>query len=136
MSRIVNLSESVLIGLHGLTLIAQKSPGTINSKEIARIIGANENTVAKVMQIFSKKGFVNSSRGSSGGFSLAKSPKEISFLDIYETIEGKLKIDGCPFHNNVCVFGDCLFGDFINTISLEFKTKFGEKTLADYIRRR
>ena len=110
MARIINFSESVLIAMHSLFLIANKAPEVINTKKIAKLTGASENTVAKVMQRIVKEKYVKSIRGPQGGFKLSKSPEKINFLDIYEAIEGKLETTECFFDSDNCPFNRCLFG--------------------------
>lgn len=54
--------------------------------------------LAKILQHFVKAGLVISTRGATGGFSLAKNPEQITLREIIETIEG-------PFTPNLCVMG-------------------------------
>jgi len=89
---ILNLSENEVLHL----------------KEIANITGASENHLSKVFQRLSKHGFVKSIWGPKGGYYLAKPPDEITLLDIFETIEGKLEIKGCPFERVKCPFSSCI----------------------------
>jgi Rrf2 family protein len=130
---ILNLSESVLIALHSLILIAQRSPEPVRTKEIAEITGASENTTAKVMQRLSRAGFIASTRGPAGGFRLDKDPAGISFLQIFEAMEGKLVEEKCLFHCSTCLFGTCIFGDFLHRMTGEFRERLTEKTLAAYV---
>lgn len=133
MSRIVSLSESALIALHSLAMVARNTPNPMRIKRIAEAISGSENTIAKVMQRLVKAGFLVSSRGPAGGFALAVPAEDVSLLEIYECIEGPLRTDGCSFDKKTCVFGDCIFGNFMDDIAQDFKKKFSEKKLADYV---
>jgi len=130
---IVNLSESSLIALHGMVLVAGGAPRPVSTKRMASALGASENTVAKVMQRLVKAGFLRSSRGPKGGFLMARPPQEVTLLAIYEAMEGKVETDTCPFGKKVCVFGRCIFGDFMSGIAADFRARFSGKTLADYV---
>jgi Rrf2 family protein len=132
-AKIVNLSESSLIAMHSLALIAKQAPQPLSVKEIAAELEASQNTAAKVMQRLVKAGFVQSIRGPSGGFILTRDPGRINLLQIYQAIEGELDGDSCPFNKKDCVFGECLFGTFMNDISKEFAAMFSKRTLSDYI---
>ncbi|MBN1698061.1 MAG: Rrf2 family transcriptional regulator [Spirochaetales bacterium] len=134
MAGIVSITESALIGIHGLVVLAQNTPGQVSTKSISAVTGASENTVSKVMQRLLKEGFVTSNRGPSGGFSLAKSARVITLLDIYEAIEGRLDTSGCPFHRQTCMFSSCLFGKKISDMRVEIKGFLESKTLIDCIR--
>jgi Rrf2 family nitric oxide-sensitive transcriptional repressor len=132
MAKLINLTESTLIALHSLILIVKKTPDKISSRFIAKAIGASENTIAKVMQRLVKEKLVRSERGPYGGFTLNKPPGEISFMDIFEAIEGKLDTKTCPFNHDKCTFKKCIFGNYINKISGEMKEHFSNRTLLEY----
>ncbi len=132
MSRIVQLSEAVTIGLHSMVLIARAGE-IINVNHISEQTGASRNHLAKVMQRLVKAGFVKSNRGPSGGFVLKKKPKDISVLQIYEAIEGKIETSGCPMDQQLCPFDKCLVGGIVKDVSEDFIKYIKKTTLQDYI---
>ena len=132
MSKIVTLSEAASIALHSMVLIA-RSPVKINVGQIAEQIGSSRHHVAKVMQRLAKEEFVSSNRGPSGGFVLKKDPSEITLLQIYEAIEGKIVIQNCPGDKELCPFGNCLLGDLSHNMTKEFHDYMINNTLEKYI---
>ncbi|MGI6627615.1 MAG: RrF2 family transcriptional regulator [Bacillota bacterium] len=58
--------------------------------------------VHKIMQRLNRYGFVNSHRGPSGGFFLAKNPGKISVLEIAEAMQGKLSSNKCFLEKDPC----------------------------------
>jgi len=92
MSSIVKFSEAASIALHGVVLIA-KSEKFLNVTKIAEKIGSSRHHVAKIMQRLAKDGYMKSMRGPTGGFILLKKPEKISFLDLYESVEGKVSTE-------------------------------------------
>jgi len=132
MARIVNLSESVLIAIHSLILISQKAPSVLSANDLAKKSGASENTIAKVLQRLTKENYLKSSRGPQGGFTLVKDARDISLLDIYEAVEGKLDLTSCPFNKLKCTFSSCIFGDVVTGITRDFKEYLKSKTIAQY----
>lgn len=60
--------------------------------------------LAKILQKLVKARIVRSYRGVKGGFSLARSPREISVLDVLEAIEGKLSVNLCIADKKKCNF--------------------------------
>jgi Rrf2 family protein len=111
------MSEGTYLALHSLTLIAMKQPERITVKVLADELNASQAHLAKVFQTLSKAGLVNSVRGPSGGFELNKPAEEISFLEIYEIIEGKIVLGGCPSGKTRCIFQNCIFNNELNRIS-------------------
>jgi len=132
MSNIIALSEASAIGLHSMALIAL-SKKVMNTAKIAEKIGSSKHHTAKIMQILSKNGYVSSTRGPSGGFYLKKEPQEISLLDIYEAVEGKISVHTCLASKEVCPFGACLLGDLASKMSEEIWNYLSTKKLSDYL---
>jgi Rrf2 family protein len=70
--------------------------------EIAKPMRIPKSFLAKILQKLLKAGLVESSRGINGGFQLAKSPKEISLLDVIEAIEGPVAMNSCAIDKKLC----------------------------------
>lgn len=132
MSNLISLSEAATIGLHSMTLIAMSNE-KLNVNMIAERIGSSKHHVAKVMQRLAKENYVASNRGPSGGFVLKKEPSEISLLDIYEAIEGKVESQECPGNKEDCPFGNCIMGDVTHKITIDFLKFLKAQTLDNYI---
>jgi len=132
MAKIVTLSEAASIALHSIILIA-RSDTSINVIQIAEMTESSKHHVAKVLQRLVKENFLSSYRGPSGGFSLKKKPEEITFLDIYEAIEGKLEITVCPLEKQVCPFDRCLMNNVTNKMTADFKSYLQNQTVDKYL---
>jgi Rrf2 family protein len=95
MNTIVKFSEAASIAIHGTVLVA-KSNEFMNVAKISEKLGASKHHVAKVMQNVKKGGFIKSLRGPLGGFKMVKNPEEISLLDLYQTVEGRVFNESVP----------------------------------------
>mgnify|MGYP001765422957 CR=1 FL=1 len=62
--------------------------------------------LAKIVSQLSVAGLLNTSRGARGGVSLAKSPTEISLLDVVEAIDGPILLNECVGDGADCMFGE------------------------------
>lgn len=131
MSSFVQISEAASIGLHAMVLIAKGGGELVSVKTISQATDASENHLAKVMQRLSKAELVHSARGPKGGFILAKDPASISFLDIYEAIEGRIRNETCAIHREACSFKGCMFGGLIGKTTREFVEYFSKTTLSE-----
>ncbi len=58
--------------------------------------------LAKIISQLAVAGVVDAMRGASGGVRLARSPDEISMLDVIEVIEGPLALNHCLCTSNGC----------------------------------
>jgi len=85
-----------------------------------------------VFQKLSKADLVKSVRGPAGGFELNHPAEEISFLDIFETLEGKVILGDCPFGKMNCFFNSCIFNKELNRISQDIYDTFKRIKLSDY----
>ena len=62
--------------------------------------------LAKIVSQLSVAGLLQTSRGARGGVSLARSPDEISFLEVVEAIDGPILLNECVADASACTFGE------------------------------
>ncbi|MCD4681634.1 MAG: Rrf2 family transcriptional regulator [Bacteroidales bacterium] len=134
MAHVIQFSEAAFIALHGMVIVARsKKDELVNVIQIAERLNSSKHHVAKVMQRLVKDGFLYSHRGPSGGFSLKVPPKEITLLDLYESIEGKIEIGDCPLDTPVCPFDKCIFNNVTKKMTEEFVEYMSNETLENFI---
>jgi Rrf2 family protein len=132
MSKIVAYSEAASIGIHSMVLIS-RSGEMMNVMKISEATGSSRHHVAKILQRLVKEGFLSSTRGPSGGFTLNVDPSKLSLLRIYEAIEGKINIPKCPSEHPVCPFGKCIMGNVVGDMTRLFTDYLSKNTVADLI---
>ncbi|HPD65209.1 MAG TPA: Rrf2 family transcriptional regulator [Bacteroidia bacterium] len=133
MAKIINFSEAAYIGLHGMILIARSGNELLNVTQIAERMNASRHHVAKVFQRLVKAGMLESTRGPSGGFVLKKDPQEVTFLEVFESIEGKLEESKCLNEHQICPFDKCIMNNIAKKISIEFRDYLSSQKLINYI---
>jgi Rrf2 family protein len=126
------MSEAAFIALHGIILIAREKDG-LNVLRIAERTNTSKHHVAKIMQRLVKTGYLTSHRGPGGGFELRKNPEDITFLEIYEIIEGPIEMGKCPMDKLVCPFDKCIMNNVANKMTREFKEYLREQTVDQYL---
>jgi Rrf2 family protein len=62
--------------------------------------------LAKIVSQLSVAGLLQTSRGARGGVSLARSPEDISFLEVVEAIDGPILLNECVTDSGSCAFGE------------------------------
>ena len=132
MAKLVHFSEAASLALHSMVIIV-RSKVHVNVNALAEEMGSSRNHLAKVLQQLVKFNYLRSVRGPNGGFILSKLPSEITILDIYEAIEGKIDTPECPLDRQICPFDMCLMGGLIKEVTLKFKDYFQGLTLQNYI---
>ena len=133
MSKLFNLSDASSIAIHAMVMVA-KSEVPINVIQIADATSTSKHHVAKVMQRLVKDGFISSQRGPTGGFTLKGKPADITFLNVYESIEGKIEIHKCMFQTPVCPMDKCIMNNITQKMSEEFVQYLKGQTLSMYIK--
>jgi Rrf2 family protein len=90
-------------GLRCLIAIARSPEGSFATiPAIAKAEELSEPHVAKLLMILRKAGFVKSTRGHTGGYALAKDPREIPVADVLDVLGGKFYAEGfCSRHSGL-----------------------------------
>jgi len=114
-------------------IIVAKADKMANVIHIAELTGSSKHHVAKIFQRLVKDNFLESHRGPTGGFTLKKSPKDISLLEIYESIEGKIEVTTCPLDKHICPFDKCIMDNVTRKMTVDFRDHLKSHTLLDYL---
>lgn len=90
-------------GLRCMLRIAKSNSSSgLTIPEIAQLEGLSQAHTAKLLRILRLGGFIESSRGQSGGYKLSKEPEEIIIGDVLRTLGGKLfESTFCNDHSGV-----------------------------------
>jgi Rrf2 family protein len=90
-------SKTCEYAIRAVLFIAQKTEdgGKVGIKEIAKGIDSPESFIAKILQDLSRKGFVLSAKGPTGGFYLDKACLSYSLADIVRAVDGDQLFSGC-----------------------------------------
>lgn len=135
----VIFSKKCEYGLQAVLYMAAKEPGCVcPSEEIADKLQIPKEFVSKILQSLTESGIVDSKKGKSGGFLLAKNPSKIRLIDIVTAIDGLDLFNRCvlgfpqcspdqpcPVHDK---WGE-LRTKAYNMLTDETLDKFKEKTL-------
>jgi Rrf2 family protein len=104
MLQITRQTEYAIRGLQELARRNSDSP--VQLKSIAQSCNVSEAFLAKIFQMLSQQNIVKSHRGVKGGFSLGRTPEEITLRDIVEVCEGGIALNHCLRRVNRCEDAD------------------------------
>jgi FeS assembly SUF system regulator len=85
-----------------LTILASAPARVHNAAELAERAHLEVPTVSKLLKSLAQAGLVESFRGSTGGYRLARPASAISLIQIVEAIEGPLGMTECSLHDGDC----------------------------------
>jgi len=132
MGDILKISDAAALALHTVTMLADGGKEkSLSTKEIAAKLKASEAHLSKVLQRLAKAGLVSSIRGPKGGFRLEKDAKDITLLDVYEAIDGRLSVTRCLFGEPVCGQRGCILGNAMEEASGMIRARMAGTRLAD-----
>lgn len=126
-------------GLRCLLQFAKRGEGaSLTIPEISRLEGLSQTHVAKLLMILRKEGFVKSTRGQAGGYTLAAPAKEICVGPVLAALGGKLYDDEfCGRHSghqDLCTHAvDCSVRSLWQNIQVAVDNVVDRLTLADLI---
>lgn len=92
----MQLSRKADYALRAVAFIAQIEKGTLAS--IGKIALAREiprEFLAKILKELSRAEILVSFQGVTGGYRLSRPPKEVTFLDVIEAMEGPVRVNLC-----------------------------------------
>jgi Rrf2 family protein len=108
--------------------------GRAPTSKIAEEMKIPPSFLAKIVSQLSVAGVLATSRGARGGVALARSPGEISLLEVIEAIDGPITLNECVPDRSACVFGkDCPVHDVwcqaqVDLVARLQQTSFGSLT--------
>ncbi len=118
-----------------LAHLAGDNADLVSAAEVASATGIALPTVSKLLKALAKVGIVSSTRGSHGGYQLARDATEISATDVIDALEGPVSITECSASDSHCDFEDsCNVGGAWKRINIAIRRTLDEISLADLLR--
>ena len=127
MFRLSQKSDYGLILLSSLRQ-AQGKPSPIS--KIAKKHKISPKFLSQIAQELKRAGILASKEGVSGGYSLAKSAKQIKLLDVLKILDGELVEGKCFEDDHECT---CGAGEMWNEMKEQMEATIGKKTVADLV---
>lgn len=92
----LRMSRLTDYGLVLLTHLAEGDPQrSHNARELAEAAHLPLPVVSKILKVLTREGFLVSSRGVKGGYSLARRPSDVSVVEVIDALEGPIALTEC-----------------------------------------
>jgi Rrf2 family protein len=133
MKKILPISDAASLAFHAMGLLASKPDHIFSTRDLATELHASEHHLSKVLQCLNRAGFVRSLRGPAGGFSINPGWEGVSLLEIYETIEGPIRLAECLLGSPVCLFKNCILGNLLKDINSRLRETLDGTKLSNIV---
>lgn len=131
----LRISKLTDYGTVVLAELARGHSGFVSAADVAAATGLGLPTVSKLLKALAKAGLVTSTRGSHGGYRLARAAGEISAADVIDALEGPVSITECSAHDSHCDYESmCRVGSAWQRINVAIRRALGEISLNDLSR--
>jgi Rrf2 family protein len=81
-------SSRFAIAVHVLTLMAERGDVPLKSDMVACSVNTNPVVIRRIVCSLQRARIVTSQTGAAGGSKLARTPREITLLEVYKAVEG------------------------------------------------
>jgi Rrf2 family protein len=99
----MQITRAAEYAIRGVLYLCQQPEGSVCLlSEISERQRIPPSFLSKIFQNLARAGIVASSRGTGGGFTLIKNPRDISLLDVVEAIEGQISLNMCLSNGQTC----------------------------------
>ncbi|HEY6643627.1 SUF system Fe-S cluster assembly regulator [Povalibacter sp.] len=114
-----------------LALLASQPDCQLAAAEVAERTRIALPTVSKVLKSLQRSGLVMSTRGSHGGYQLAKPASEITAVHILDALEGPFAITECSGEHSSCgIESNCRVGQAWQRVNSAIRRALADVTLA------
>ena len=118
-----------------LAHLAAKQDAVCSAADVANATGIAVPTVSKLFKSLGRSGLVTSTRGSNGGYQLARDPRDISAADIIDALEGPVSITECSASDSQCEHeGVCSVGGAWQKVNIAIRRALDDVSLSDLLR--
>lgn len=129
----INFSQSTAIALHAMIYTANRSDEVVSLSAISKAFNVSDNHLSKVLQRLIKAGFLTSSKGPKGGFKIIAEKMDTTFMEVYETIEGRHIEKQCLFTPGNTGCTSCIMCGLIPKLNKEFVDYMNSNKITDFI---
>ena len=99
----MKLSSKTHYGLIACHILGMNYPDTpVSASTLESQISVSGKYLEKIMRMLSKRNIVSANRGASGGYYLARPPKDISVGEIVRALEDEMEIIECVKDGGKC----------------------------------
>ena len=99
----MKLSSKTHYGLMACHILARNYPDkSVSASMLEKYIAVSGKYLEKILRMLSKRGIICANRGATGGYYLARAPKDITIGEIVRALEDDMEIIECVSKEGKC----------------------------------
>ena len=126
-------NSQLSVALHTLGHIAAREGEPMTSEELAACAGTNAVVVRRILGVLRRAGLVDSSRGRSGGWTLAREPARITLADIHAALAPPPEPAAAPHECRIADRLDSRLDAALERADTSMRRELDRTTLADLV---
>ena len=91
----MTINQATDYAFRAILFLVQSDEKVVEARQIAQSETIPMRFLLRIMPSLIQAGIVKSQRGVGGGYSLAREPRQINFLDVIEAVEGPIYLNRC-----------------------------------------
>ncbi len=103
----VRISKRVEYALIAVQFMAREPERLVSARDLCETLALPSGLIAKILQRLAAAGVLESEQGAGGGYRLVRDPESLSFLELSEAVEGRMRLSACDVEGT----GSCDRGD-------------------------
>jgi FeS assembly SUF system regulator len=132
---VLRISKLTDYGTVVLAHLAGASGAVCSAAEVSDTTGIAVPTVSKLLKSLARAGLVTSTRGTNGGYQLARPAHEISAASVIDALEGPVSITECSASDSHCDYESiCNVGSAWQRINVAIRCALEDINLTDLTR--
>ena len=126
-------SQTVEYALRAVVYLAQNPDRSCTTEEVAKATKVPPAYLAKILQGMVRSGVIRSQRGVGGGVKLARTPEELTILEVVNAVEPIQRIKVCPLGLSTHGANLCPLHKRLDNALATVESAFAGTTLAEVV---
>ncbi len=124
-------SQATEYALRAVVYLADAADHSHTAQQIAEATQAPSDYLSKILRELGRVGIVRAQRGKHGGFSLARSPEELTIFDVVDAVDPIRRIHSCPLGLRAHQTKLCRLHRRLDDAMLHIENEFRGATVAE-----
>jgi Rrf2 family protein len=131
----VGISRSVEYALIAVQHMDQDRGRLVSARDLSAHYSLPAGLIAKILQRLVASGLLESELGAGGGYRLVRDPDTISFLELSEAVEGRVRVAACDSIAGDCARHDhCTVAGPVHTLGTRILGLFADISVGSLLR--